>query len=211
MLRNILYYENCKCRKKLFDKLVKECIESIDENELISVTLNDYESVCWSCTVYITLFFIAFLIMIGISSAFIYFHWYLKQSYTGIVSINPGTEIVIDYTYKWEPSSKLSLKNRTNYFFNEIINIKNFDSNLIKIDKKPYKNIGICYVGNITIKNTGDYDNIHSVNRLYFIIGKVDRYIDESDGNKYLVLASTDENKELNKVQSKHNFGVKWQ
>ena len=78
MLRNILYYENCKCRKKLFDKLVKECIESIDENELISVTLNDYESVCWSCTVYITLFFIAFLIMIGISSAFIYFHWYLK-------------------------------------------------------------------------------------------------------------------------------------
>ena len=78
MLENILDYENCNCRKKLFDKLVKECSESIDENELISVTLNDYESVCWSCTVYITLFVIAFLIMIGISSAFIYFHWYLK-------------------------------------------------------------------------------------------------------------------------------------
>ena len=78
MLENILDYENCNCRKKLFDKLVKECSESIDENELISVTLNDYESVCWSCTVYITLFVIAFLIMIGISSAFIYFHWYLE-------------------------------------------------------------------------------------------------------------------------------------
>ena len=78
MLENILDYENCNCRKKLFDKLVKECSESIDENELISVTLNDYESVCWSCTVYITLFVIAFLIMIGISSALIYFHWYLK-------------------------------------------------------------------------------------------------------------------------------------
>ena len=78
MLENILDYENCNCRKKLFDKLVKECSESIVENELISVTLNDYESVCWSCTVYITLFVIAFLIMIGISSAFIYFHWYLK-------------------------------------------------------------------------------------------------------------------------------------
>ena len=78
MSENILDYENCNCRKKLFDKLVKECSESIDENELISVTLNDYESVCWSCTVYITLFVIAFLIMIGISSAFIYFHWYLK-------------------------------------------------------------------------------------------------------------------------------------
>ena len=78
MLENILDYENCNCRKKLFDKLVKECSESIDEHELISVTLNDYERVCWSCTVYITLFVIAFLIMIGISSAFIYFHWYLK-------------------------------------------------------------------------------------------------------------------------------------
>ena len=111
MLENILDYENCNCRKKLFDKLVKECSESIDENELISVTLNDYESVCWSCTVYITLFVIAFLIMIGISSALIYFHWYLKQSYTGIVNINPGTEIVIYQTYKWEPSSKLPLKN----------------------------------------------------------------------------------------------------
>ena len=46
---------------------------------MISATLNDYGSVCNSCTIYIGLFVIAFLIVIGISNAFIYFHWYLKK------------------------------------------------------------------------------------------------------------------------------------
>ena len=48
-------------------------------------TLNDYENVCGSCTVYIVLFVIAFLIIIGISSAFIYYHWYLKNSFEIII------------------------------------------------------------------------------------------------------------------------------
>ena len=43
-------------------------------------TLNDYERLCNSCTMYIALFVIAFLIIISIISAFIYFHWYLKKS-----------------------------------------------------------------------------------------------------------------------------------
>ena len=56
---------------------------------------SDYENLCNSCTVYIVLFVIAFLIIIGISSAFIYFHWYLKKSSTNIANINPGTETII--------------------------------------------------------------------------------------------------------------------
>ena len=48
-----------------------------------------------SCTVYIILFVINFLITIGISSVFIYFHWYLKESNTGVVNINPDTDKVI--------------------------------------------------------------------------------------------------------------------
>ena len=50
-VRECLDYENYKCRKKLIDKLVEECSENIDENEVISITLNDYESVCNSCTI----------------------------------------------------------------------------------------------------------------------------------------------------------------
>ena len=40
-----------------------------------------------------------------------------------------------------------------------------------------------------------DYVNINSVNTLYLIIDKVDGWIEEINGNKYLILASTDKNK----------------
>ena len=46
---------------------------------IFNETLNDYEKVCNSCTVYIVLLAIFFIISISLSSAFIYFHWYLKQ------------------------------------------------------------------------------------------------------------------------------------
>ena len=65
-----LDYKNCKCKKKLVDKLVKECSEYVDGN---NSTLNGYERVCNSCIIYIV------LTIIGISSAFIYFDWYLKK------------------------------------------------------------------------------------------------------------------------------------
>ena len=48
---------------------------------------------------------------------------------------------------------KLNIKNRTYYYFNDIFDIKDFHSNLLKIDKKQYKDIGIYYIGYITIKN----------------------------------------------------------
>ena len=58
-----------------------------------------------------------------------------------------------------------------------MINIKNFDSSLLKIDKKSYKNVGIYYTGYITIKSISDHENINSVNSLYLIIGETDGYI----------------------------------
>ena len=64
-----------------------------------------------------------------------------------------------------------------------MINIKIFDSILLKIDKKSYENIDIYYIGYITIKNTGYYESIYRVNPLYFIIGEVDGNIEESDEN----------------------------
>ena len=67
-----------------------------------------------------------------------------------------------------------------------MINIKIFDANLLKIDKTSYKNTDIYYIGYITIKDL-DYVNIHSVNPLYLMFDKVDGYIDEKNGNKYLI------------------------
>ena len=50
-----------------------------------------------------------------------------------------------------------------------MINLKSFDSNLLKLDKKSYKNTGIYYIGYTTIKKIDDYENIYSVNHLYLI------------------------------------------
>ena len=55
---------------------------------------SDYENVSSSCTVFIISFVIAFLIIIGISGVFIYFHWYLKGN-TDITSIYPTIETLI--------------------------------------------------------------------------------------------------------------------
>ena len=73
---------------------------------------------------------------------------------------------------------QIEIKNWTYYFYNNIINIEEFDSNLLKIDKKSYKYIDIYYIGYITIKKIGDCENIYSVNALYLIIGKVDGHIE---------------------------------
>ena len=48
---------------------------------------------------------------------------------------------------------EINIKNRTYYFFDDMINIKNFDLNLLKIDRKLYKNIDIYYIGYITMKD----------------------------------------------------------
>ena len=78
-----------------------------------------------------------------------------------------------------------------------MINIKKFDSNLLKIDKKSYKDIGIYNIGYITVKKIDDYETIYSVNPFYLIIAHASEYIEEKGVNKCLVFDSKEENKEL--------------
>ena len=47
---------------------------------------------------------------------------------------------------------QINIKNRTYYFYNDIIDLKHFEPNLLTIDKTSYKNIGVCYIGYITVK-----------------------------------------------------------
>ena len=58
-----------------------------------------------------------------------------------------------------------------------MIDFKNFESSLLKIDKKHYKGINIYYIGYITIKEIGDYENFHSVNPLYLLINDACKWI----------------------------------
>ena len=74
---------------------------------------------------------------------------------------------------------QINIKTHTYYFYNGIINIKNFESKLLKIDKKSYKNIGIYNIGYITIKKIDDCENIYSVNPLYLRIDHANGYVEE--------------------------------
>ena len=85
-------------------------------------------------------------------------------------------------------TKELNIKNQTYYFLNDMINIKNFQSNLLKIDKKLYKDFDICYIGYVTIKKIGDYENIHSVNPFYLTIYSATGYFKGKNGEKYLIL-----------------------
>ena len=50
---------------------------------------------------------------------------------------------------------KINIKNRTYYFYNDIIDLKDIEPNLLKVDKKSYRNIDIYYIEYNTIKKNG--------------------------------------------------------
>ena len=92
---------------------------------------------------------------------------------------------------------QINIKNRTYYFYNDMINLKYFEPNLLKINRTSYKNIGIYNIGYITIKKVDDYESIYSVNLLYLLVNHANGYIEEKNVNKYLIFYTTDEDKEL--------------
>ena len=104
---------------------------------------------------------------------------------------------------------QINIKNRTYYFYSHIIELNDAEPNLLKIDKKSYKNIDIYYIGYITIKKIDDYESIYSVNPLYLRINHASGYIEEKNGNKYLIFDSVDENKEVLKKYADVWDGIK--
>ena len=78
-----------------------------------------------------------------------------------------------------------------------MINIKNFQSNLLKIDKKSYEDVDIYYIGYFTIKKFSDCENIHSVNPLYLIIHSATDHFKEKYGEKHLIIDSTEKFEEV--------------
>ena len=51
-----------------------------------------------------------------------------------------------------EEIKQINIKNRTYYFYNDRINLKKFDAELLKIDKKYYNEIDIYYIHYVTVK-----------------------------------------------------------
>ena len=93
----------------------------------------------------------------------------------------------------------MKIKNRPDYLFNDnlIVNIKDFDSNLLKIYKLSYNRVfslNIYYIKYITTKAL---DRVNDDNDyLYLFLDDVDRCIKLNDGIKYLVFTPAEKNKE---------------
>ena len=85
-------------------------------------------------------------------------------------------------------TKQINIKNSTYYFYNDQIDLKHFNARLLKVDKKDYNDIDIYYIGYVTIKEIGDYNNINSVNRLYLMINEMIGHIEEK--NEYFVVFS---------------------
>ena len=99
-----LDYENCKCRKKLVDKLAErcfseECTENIDEVKIAEITSMEWHSTenihkCSSCTLHIVLFSGIFTINIGIATYFIYYKY-----------INRDKKSALRYDYAYQATN----------------------------------------------------------------------------------------------------------
>ena len=103
-------------------------------------------------------------------------------------------------------TKQMNIKNRTSYFYNEMINVKNFDPNLLKLDQKTPKDVIIYYIGYVTKK---DEYKINSVNPPYLLVNRIDGFIEEKEGDKYLNIASTDRNSEVLKKYAEVWSGIK--
>ena len=104
---------------------------------------------------------------------------------------------------------QINIKNWTYYFYNDQINLKDFDARLLKVDKKNYKEIDIYYIGYVTFKEITNCNNINSVNPMYLMIDKMIGHFEEISGNKYLVLDGINQTKKVSKKYEEIWEGVK--
>ena len=104
---------------------------------------------------------------------------------------------------------QINIKNRTYYFYNNQIKLKNFGGRLLEIDKKDYKEIDIYYITYVTVNKIANCNTIINVNHLYLMIDEMIGHFEEKNGNKYLVLDDVDENIEVLKKYEEVWKGVK--
>ena len=73
---------------------------------------------------------------------------------------------------------QINIKNQ-NYFYNDQINLKDFDARLLKADKRKNKEIDIYYIGYVTVIKFANCNNINSVNPLYLMINEMIGHFEE--------------------------------
>ena len=104
-------------------------------------------------------------------------------------------------------TKQLSIKNRTYYFYNDLINIINFEASNLKLDKKTSVGLDIYYISYVDKKPEW---NFNSVNPLYLMINRVDGFIEKKNGVKYLNISDTVKNSKILKKYNQVFDGIKY-
>ena len=78
-------------------------------------------------------------------------------------------------------TKQTNIKNQSYCLYRNLIDLKDLDAGLLKIDKKPYKNSDIYYNGYSTIIKIGDYWS-SPLNPLYLDIAHASGYIEKKMG-----------------------------
>ena len=97
-----------------------------------------------------------------------------------------------------ETTKEIHIKSRTYYFYNDIINLYEFDTIKIKVDKKDFNDIDIYYLGYEHKKKISEYNVINSANPLYLRIININGQFEKGkDDAWYLVISEKDVYKKL--------------
>ena len=91
-------------------------------------------------------------------------------------------------------TKEINIKNRTHYYYNDIIDLDEFDENKIKVDKKYFNGIDIYYLGYEYKKKITECNIIASVNPLYLRIVDIKGQFEKGrDDAWYLVISDKDD------------------
>ena len=101
-------------------------------------------------------------------------------------------------------TKELNIKNRTYYFYNDLINVLNFEASNLKLDKKSCKDLDIYYIGYVD-KNKSSNWNVNSANPLHLIVTDIYGTITEKNGHKFLSIDSYLGDHYFNPVLKKYN------
>ena len=91
-------------------------------------------------------------------------------------------------------TKEINIKNRTYYFYNDIIDLDEFDVSKIKVDKKDFNDIDIYYLGYEHKKKISECNVINTVNPLYLRIIDIKGQFEKGKNDAwYLVISDKDD------------------
>ena len=105
-------------------------------------------------------------------------------------------------------TKQLNIKNKTYYFYNDLINITNFEASNLKLDKK-HQWVLIFITLFVYVDKKSEW-GVDSVNPLYLMINRIDGFVEEKNSNKYINISDTSRNNEIFTKYNQVFNGIKY-